>query len=622
MPDHLPVPLAGADYERKLQGWAMEALLEGEAVLKREDNYNQMGVAIDFIMGKFDSDRAWAASGSKVTENRFKKVFIESVSALTDIKPFFEYRTENDMYAKQAEILQKLAHQWWFNRNADLTFSSVMQYGLVGGTGFAHFVYDREWDDIRMIPEDPRDVLPIRPSSYDTIQDCYGVIIRRERTVNYLRQMYPVKAGKITAERDSSINALNNSSRAGKLLTQLGLRSGFMENLTASLANRPAKQMRVPVLDEYILYVKDPRMNTSSNPQWVGEEDPATDAYGYWAQPGEALYPRGRTINFTRQTILHDGPTMFWHGHIHKFPLVKYTIDPVSWSWLGVSPLGDLLPLQEELNKLLRVVSAHHDRVRQPGAIMDKNSVPKAVREKLDTARAGMKLFYNPTLGKPVEIVHEPALDVSVPNTIADLRKTMDELSGVADVRQLMNLNQIPTSETIERMMESMSLTIRRRSRVLEVAMRETAQILASDFIQFYNAPRRIAILGPRDGVTFEDFDFDPYTMVPVTLGGPDREHRSIEFMRQFKYYVAPGSLLAASSVTKKLLYLQLARAGWMDIETLFDVLEIPNPQQVMQRLQIQNMTGLQGQVNPAGRKASGQQMPTMRAGGNISESG
>jgi len=65
------------------------------------------------------------------------------------------------------------------------------------------------------------------------------------------------------------------------------------------------------------------------------------------------------------------------------------------------------------------------------------------------------------------------------------------------------------------------------------------------------------------------------------------------------------------------MIYLQLTRAGWMDIFTLWEILGIPNigvlPDNVRtipERLLYMQQLGLAGDVNAAGRKASGQEPP------------
>ena len=149
-------------------------------------------------------------------------------------------------------------------------------------------------------------------------------------------------------------------------------------------------------------------------------------------------------------------------------------------------------------------------------------------------------------------------------------------------------------------------------------------------------SPRRLTVLGAT-GITNEDFDFDPGSLVPdfvdpedfsdeglvkaesLARGPMPRYERAKEFLRQFSFHIAPGSLLAASEIQRKLLYLQLSRAGLIDVWTLLDVLGVPNaglPPQgantITERLAAQQQMNIAMAENSAGRKATGQSMPRL----------
>jgi hypothetical protein len=163
--------------------------------------------------------------------------------------------------------------------------------------------------------------------------------------------------------------------------------------------------------------------------------------------------------------------------------------------------------------------------------------------------------------------------------------------------------------------------------------------------MQFETMSKRIRCLGP-EGAVLEDFDWDPGTMIPdyihpedLTIGGTptqeaaergarSRMERATVFMPQFDFIISPGSLLKASEISNKLLMLQLARAGYVDIFTLLETLGIPNvgqpqgvPSTIVGRLLWQQEQGLGMAANAAGRKATAQQMPQQRADGKIAES-
>ena len=135
--------------------------------------------------------------------------------------------------------------------------------------------------------------------------------------------------------------------------------------------------------------------------------------------------------------------------------------------------------------------------------------------------------------------------------------------------------------------------------------------------------------------MTPEDFDYDPGSLVPDFVHSKDfnehgmptedalergplpRYERAAEWMRQFTFHVAPGSLLAASEIEQKLLYMNLFRMGVIDMFTMAEILGLPkfgNPPDgadtVVERLKWCQANGLGPSGNAAGRPQSGQTMP------------
>jgi hypothetical protein len=348
--------------------------------------------------------------------------------------------------------------------------------------------------------------------------------------------------------------------------------------------------------------------------------------------------------------VIYDGPSLYWHG---KIPLLKLTPEPAVNSLLGYAPGWDLLSLQDSLDWNLRVIDDHNAQVAQPMVIADEMSIgPNGVKA-INTRRAGAKIIKSP-MGQGFQIVAPPPLDSSIKDHIEWIMREMDDLSGVIDLKNLSALNQIPATETVDKMIESKSWLLQGRSRVIEAFMREFAEQMMYNFSQFYDIKKRYTILGAA-GITSEDFDFDPGTFIPDFVHAEDfdsygqitaaamergplpRYDRAKEVMRQMHFFVAPGSLLSASDVTRKMLYLQLFRMGVMDVWTMAEVLGIPNygtppdgAKNIPDRLVAQMMMGIGGPppspVNMSdpgpGRKPSGQEPPHMANNGEtISES-
>lgn len=612
--------------------WADEVLKEGDAFLRVQPGYDSIDQIISTINGDATDPLGRPSTHANLNINQFGKIALDLKAAECDIKPFWDYKTSNKRFEQQAQLAQKLAKSWWTRRFIGMRMNEALSYANAAASAYTHHVWSSEIEDQDVLVEDPRDVLPIRPGSFRSIQECFGVMIRKERSVNYVRAMYPEAAPYIKPDRDGSVAAQKASSRVQKLLDQINQTSGFMDNLFAALGGRPkAAGMNIPTVDVFTCYVKDPSVNKSGHVIPMGYQKDESGKlhrtnWSYDVAPGERLYPRKRCIVFCRSAVLYDGPNIYWHG---QFPLTKLTIDPWPWSWLGKAPLRDLLPLHHELQKMARGISQHFSKVFQPGVAADKNSMSRTALDRIDTRREGLKIRHNPLAGKGVEVLYEPAMDAMALPWMEQLIDQMKDLSGVKDVSQLMNLGQIPTTETVEKILETMSPSIRIRSQVMEAYISEFAMIVLNNFFQFYTAPMRLSVLGP-SGLTFEDFDYDPDTLIPDALAlwpnrdplAPDstRAERAQEFSRLFVYDVAPGSLLASAGVTEKLLAMQLTKAGIMDSITLLEKLGIQNIMPasmleeagptIMQRLTWLRNQGFDISANSAGRKQTNQTMP------------
>jgi hypothetical protein len=81
---------------------------------------------------------------------------------------------------------------------------------------------------------------------------------------------------------------------------------------------------------------------------------------------------------------------------------------------------------------------------------------------------------------------------------------------------------------------------------------------------------------------------------------------RAKQFMAQFSYHVAPGSLLASSEIERKLMYLQLASRGLIDKQTLLETIGIPNVPKILERLQEEMAQQAMMQAGAGGMMAGG----------------
>src|SRR4029077_8163842 len=411
---------------------------------------------------------------------------------------------------------------WYQRRNIDLRLAEAIKFYAVAGTGFVHRFWNPDAEDVDMISEDPRNVLPIRPTDYTTLESCLGVIVKRKVPVSYLRDRYKIN---VTSDSDGSALTWLEKVRdyAADVVSPIWKWASSSRS-SATAPNLP----RIPTAWLYTCYLKDHRRNTREDMgdlytgdsvymgRWEEDEDgeykPLTN-WSYEVKKGEALYPHRRMIMWAGMQKIHDGPMYQWAGLI-GFPVQKLTLNPYPWSWFGKAPVWDLLPLGRSKNQLLRVIDDHLAQVAEPGSIHDKNNVSESTFKSFSTRKAGYKIRQNPMAGKGIQGVNPPPLEPAAFEYLKWMENEEATLAGTQDLSPMMKLGQLPSDESIEMILRSMTPGLRARSRILEAFHRDLALQLTYDFTQFYSMPMRVTILGP-GGIVQDDFDFDPGSMVP-----------------------------------------------------------------------------------------------------------
>lgn len=570
--------------------WVQATLAEGEKILKAEPMYGEIEKSISYIMGD-QVDKRRPSTLANIYDNRTKHIVMQQVAALTDVNPLFGFKTQNDRFQAQSEVLNKLATSWWQTSFADLRLSDVLRYAAGPGTGYCEVHWDASagggMGDIRLIPRDPRDVIPIRPTLDGDIQDWEGVIIRTARTVNELKTRFPDKAHRIQATRPEGIPSRSWGQTGITPVTAASrLTGGTPKNVPASL----------PSTNLYYVYFKDHRLHTGPTPLQMGKPGAS---WAYQVQPAGSrkpdgtrydddeykLYPRGRLIIATDTVILYDGPNPFWHG---RFPIARLRLDPWPWGLLGVGITRDLMPLQDAVNETANGILDMVRKALRPGLKGDARAMPESMWNRLDTRLPGTKVRHNPILGN-IEYEPPPNIPPYVFDFLKMMVEEMDYHGGVPNMEALTGLKQAPGADSIEAMKEALSPTLRMKGRLMEYFLRDVGEMVKTCFFQFYNLPRRVQILGEQ-GMDMEDFQFDPGTLVPAYSKEADgalydakydykipRYKRAMHHHKQFTFQITPNSLLELNQISRKMMYLRLHREGLMDPWTLYEVLEIPN---------------------------------------------
>lgn len=595
----------------RLTAWINEAIQEGEAFLRTQQGYQFVNASLRIMNDKgFDE---LPATLSKSSDNFVKRGVRELVGTLSNPRPLSAFRTENKEQKAQftAELLDKGYISWQNMTFADRSLRKSLQYAAVEGTGYSLM----EWDpgfwgtgqgDIRLTPGGVDMVLPIQisPDDWD-LQKAYAVIIRRQLPITIVRQRFPLMADHIYPDGDAP-------GRWRRLV------NGLVDKVTPTVHNTygsqrgyrgedPAGRNLVTIYD---IYVMDPQVNDSGRElvkgvigspweyrvPYLGQDIqtrvndertgmPITRKADYH---DARIFPYRRHIVSTRSVVLYDDTSRWWHGEV---PLIKYTLDDWPHEYCGIPVTKEPAKLQAMLTSLLRAYDDSANARLRPPVAFDDQRVSDALARSIDPRVGGQVVGMSNLIGEAFKLLVDPqyySMQSDILSLIDWAKEEGTRLMGLHDVAALQKAGQIPSGDTLEKLTEMAGPLATDMSRNMEESERRKGEMFKALFFEFYTVKRRFQLFGP-DGITPQDYDFDPASMVPadvdlpgIGLGGT-RSQRARSYMESFHFNIVPGSIYQMTQSTRRLLILQLARMGLpIPPKWVMEQFDIPNPEKMI----------------------------------------
>lgn len=671
--EHYPSALVGA----AVHDWLLAHLDEAEKLVAAEPNFSEFEKVVSYIMGEQLREREPSYVMQPVI-NRCGLAVRRHVSALTDVKPMFGYGCDNPDYEITAAALSDYARLWWLNDAVDAEAGDVVRFALAGGCGDLSMEWDPVKGDVVALASDPRDTLPYRPGKRSrSIQQWEGVTLRRSLSYTRLVNAFPDKIAYIRppTDRFSGVAYRHFQPKYPTSASGMGQPPHTLSGLGKHDPNKQrAAYAKMPDVVVYFTYLNDRRINQTGRELLIGK--PRT-VWAYPVPPGAALYPYKRLIVWTEYGTLYDGPCPYKTG---LYPVTRLTLDPWPWSFTGRPLLADLLPLQDTINKLAGLLGQnivqHINRVTVfEKGVSDQFLKEFDPRKPLQKVKRGAAFQGNGV--QYADVAQAPGFSLEY---LAQCVGLFDELSGIANLTQLLQLRQSPSADTLEKYMEALTPELRLEARQMEFFLRGVADQFKGLVLQYYTPRKRLDLLGVK-GRTLAELDQEPLSLVPSQKpptappmpgmpptppgmppmppppGGPRYDptfdakrpfHERIRaFANLFKFYVQPNSLLAINAQERRLEVLQLSRQGMVDFWTLHEAFGTPNvgappmialpvvelidkvaagqpvplefrvPITITERLMAQAQLGIGMTQSPVGRKASGEAPPEIEQKGD-----
>lgn len=548
-------------YYSSVKTWREAARAEAIETLRLNPEKDFIKHYTDMLDGRF-WDRRRPRYRSQFFINRMAEARLNSLCALTDIRPAMEVscRSNIEQYVRQAEIVQKVIQAIWDEEDLDQRSEAVVDHALLS-VGYSKIAatMGTPSQSARMIvmPCGMDMVLPIQPG-YD-FQDSSAVLYRAFWPLHRVKQAFGTSAENLDREvtggilsfvggsyPDGQINDYTFSSQSPMSRMNQAGRGGI------SMASEAGAFAAVEV-EEY--WIDDPTVNESMGEIQV--KDPrlslAQHNYHYRVPRGERLFPRKRLMVWAGSTLLYDGPAPYWHG---LYPFAQLILRPAVWRAGGISAYRNLTPLQLAENKIGAGILDISERCVDPQMAFADGALDDTSLRNFYPDRHGAMLKMNPQAqwGVHAKYVDPPSLPGWVGQFMENVDRAFDRQSGTMDVAGMSRKNQVPGGEVWEQVRDASQTVYRLDSRHIEPYMRQMGRIFCSNIFQFWSRRDRFGMFG-RDGITWEDFDYDPSSMVPWTA--PKEDH-----WRMFPIKIAAGSMHGARRDREKQLSVSLFRLG------------------------------------------------------------
>lgn len=534
---------ARKEYYEQMNRWMDSAEEEGKALQNDVPELREIQTALDYLVG-FQWKEAMPSYRAKPVSNEFLTMFWETVGLLTDIRPMFHITdiASDGKYSEVQRIQNQIAKGWASTSRFERTFAFCIMYGML--TSAPAMLY---WDPFaRGTSGDPQDgdivfrALPpssiIRLGEGEDIQQDECVLYRQVRTLDWIKRAYPTMGSYVAPEQMKSRYTVDVQTPMGVQPQLYPPMSPGMKRLLG-INEKETFDSVYPRAEVQQFWRNDDSENTSSKPINMGIEG---QPWSYTVPPGKKLYPRGRCIVRSNGVILWDQPNQYMH---RRKPFAQLGLYAVPWQQYAMSIVQPWMKQQDILNQMMSGILQTIKKAINPALMAAKSAINPAAMRAIDSSKPGLKITYSQNAPHPPAWQTPPVIPPYVIQTYGMILNSMKQSSGAAAVGDAMAKKQVPAGDSLEKISFAKNTPVRLMGRSAEYFLNDIGQLWVGCSLQFYDAGRRMELLGPQ-GLAKEDLDDKPGSLIP---DGIDSE----SFIRRYHFSVEKGSLLNAQKQEK-----------------------------------------------------------------------
>jgi hypothetical protein len=399
----------------------------------------------------------------------------------------------------------------------------------------------------------------LRLGAGDDLQDDECVIYRKLRTIDWIRRAYPRMGILVKPEEQKSKYTVDVQAPVTVMPQLYQTLSPGAKRLMGGNDTRMLQSV-YPKAEVREFWKKDDSVNESRNIIWMG---PEKSAWGYWVKPGQKLYPRGRLIIRANGVTLYDEPNPYFH---RKFPFALLKLYAVPWQEYAMSVVSPWMKQQDILNQILSGTLQCVKKAINPALMAPRSAISAEALRAIDSSKPNLKISYSQNSPTPPSWQTPPNVPAYVFQAYGIVQKSMQQSSGAAAVGDAAGKKQVPGGDTLDRITFSKNTPIRMMGRNIEDFCDEIGSMWVGDALQFYDAPRRLEMLGPK-GLDKSDMDDKAASLIP---DGVDSE----AFVRRFHFATDKGTLLNVQRQDKVQISFALRKNRDLSRKKLFEQLD------------------------------------------------
>lgn len=544
---------------------------------------------------------------------------IEAIAPmLTDSKPITHVIPREPHMEKLAWKYNKGLEYAWDALDMQMNIYKLVLYGMIMKKGILKIYYDPEktfGGDLCIENVDPRDFF-IAPG-YDDIWKAPYCGVKSGKPLSWIRANFPevddIKSEWSTFGDDSKQKAYKYGEASN---TALSARFAYVYEVWMK-----DDQTLQEVIEEY-------------------EEDGQTKE----RKKKEIKYPNGKFIYFTKERYLGTKESDF----IHKLPpYVDFNdyVDPTSF--LGMGEVDQIEGLNKEVNLQLQAIMDHARRSNNPNYMADSNSGLDVEQLKESFFKGGQVYAYDSVYGNNkavIEPINFAQMSQDPYHVFQMIPEIVEEMSGVTEISKgSASKKERQSASEVAILVESSHTRTRQKVRNLEWTLKRVGYLLVNLMQQYYTEPRTIYTTDSEGMINYhtlgnslaqaiesigpsaktinragdnpkknlepqqaEDYEQQTNDMEKLLGAFGSEPNMKDPVLFDFDIVIQTNSTLPMDKQSMSNLMLRLFQMKAIDAEAILEILQIPNRQEILTRINKQRQAAVQaksGAKPPQGGK-------------------